>query len=420
MLKVIPINDNIRLNYIPMDKLKTTSMGMYIHRKLKKEDASKNAILPHILKRGCKLCSSSQEIARYLENLYGAKFSAGIGKRGDDHLLCFEFETISDKYAPRGERLAAGVVKLMMSMVFGSLDEFDKDSFEQERANSITKIENIINDKRIYANYRCQEEMARGDSFEIPRLGYVEDMKALTREEVYAYYKEIIVNSPIDIYVCGDANIRELEAEIRKGIEGFEFKKAEMPSCTILRRNSQVKNITEKLNVTQGKLSMGFLTDMKPTDENYFALLVANAIFGGGAQSKLFNNVREKLSLAYYAGSILDKFKGIMMVNAGIEFDNFEKAYNEIMAQLDEMKKGNITDLELEASKGFLINSLTSYYDDQHSMISFYLNEKIGQTFADIDQCIERIKLVTKADAVDAMSDVKLDTVYFLTGREEQ
>lgn len=420
MLKVIPVNDNITINYIPMDKLKTTSVGMYIHRQLKKEEASKNAILPHLLKRGCRLCGNSQEVARYLENLYGAKFSAGISKRGDDHLLCFEFETISDKYAPRGEHLAAGVVKLMMSMTFDTLEEFDKDVFEQERANSITKIENIINDKRIYANYRCQEEMARGDRFEIPRLGYVEEMKKLTPDEVYAYYKEIAVSSPIDIYVCGDANIREIEAEIKKAIAGFTFKKAEMPSCTILRKNTPVKNITEKLNVTQGKLSIGFLTDVKPTDGDYFALIVGNAIFGGGAQSKLFNNVREKLSLAYYAGSFIDKYKGILMVNAGIEFDNFEKAYNETMAQLDQLKRGNITDLELESSKSFLINSLNSYYDDQHSMISFYLNERIGQTFADIDQCIERIKLVTKEDAAAAMGRIKLDTVYFLTGKEEQ
>lgn len=419
MPKVIPINDNIMLNYIPMDKLKTTSVGLYIHRNLKKEDASKNAILPHILKRGCKLCKNTKEIAHYLENLYGAKFSAGIAKRGDDHLLCFDFESISDKYAPNGEHLTGGIVELMMSMVFDALDSFDADVFNQERTNSITKIENIINDKRIYANYRCQEEMARGDRFEIPRLGYVEDMKAMTPEALYEYYKEIIVSSPIDIFVCGETNIREIETQIRNAVKGFEFKKAQMPQCTILKKKTQPNNIKEKLNVTQGKLAIGFLTDTRPTDGEYFALAVANAVFGGGAQSKLFNNVREKLSLAYYAGSFIDRYKGFMMVNAGIEFENFEKAYSEIMLQLEEMKAGNITEHELESSKGFIINSLNSYYDDQHALISFYLNEKIAQTFADIDQCIERIKRVTKEDAAKAMAKVRLDTVYFLTGKEE-
>ncbi len=419
MLKVIPINENITLNYIPMTKLKTTSVGLYIHRELKREDASKNAILPHILKSGCKMCKNKAEIAHYLENLYGAKFSAGIGKRGDDHILCFDFESISDKYAPNGEKLTAEALKLMLAIVFDTLDEFDEDVFEQERRNSITKIENIINDKRIYANYRCQEEMTKNDRFAVPRLGYVEDMKAMTPFELYDYYKKIIVNSRIDIFVCGDTNIKEIEQEIKNTVGHFAFEKAEMPRSTILKKNTEVKNVTERLNVTQGKLALGFLTDIRPTDSEYFSLVVANAIFGGGAQSKLFNNVREKLSLAYYAGSFLDKYKGFMMVNAGIEFENFEKAYSEIILQLEEMKKGNITDLEFESSKGFLINSLNSYYDDQHSMISFYLNEKIGQTFADIDQCIERIKLVTKEDAAKAMSKVRLDTVYFLAGKED-
>ncbi len=418
MLKVIPINENITLNYIPMTKLKTTSVGLYIHRNLKKEEASKNAILPHILKRGCKMCKNTAEIAHYLENHYGAKFSAGISKRGDDHLLCFDFESISDRYAPNGEKLTAGIVKLLLSIVFDTKDKFDEDVFEQERKNSITKIENIINDKRIYANYRCQEEMTKGDRFSIPRLGYVEDMKTMTPGALYEYYKELVLSSPIDIFVCGDTNIGDIEEDIRKFVSGFSFKKAEMPRSGILKKNSQVNNVTERLSVTQGKLAMGFLTDVKATDSDYFALVVANAIFGGGAQSKLFNNVREKLSLAYYAGSFIDKHKGIMMVNAGIEFDNFEKAYSETMAQFEEMKKGNITDLEIESSKGFLINSLNSYYDDQGSLISFYLGEKIGQTFADIDQCIERIKLVTKEDAARVMSKVKLDTVYFLTGKE--
>jgi len=180
MIKVIPINDNITLNYIPMDKLKTTSLGMYIHRPLKKEEASKNAILPHVLKRGNNMLSSTKEIASYLEDLYGAKFSAGISKKGDSQLLCFEGETISDRYAPKGEALTKGLLKLILATVFDQKAEFSSDIFEQERTNSITKIENIINDKRVYAIYRLQEEMSKGDAFSVPRLGYVEDMKTMT------------------------------------------------------------------------------------------------------------------------------------------------------------------------------------------------------------------------------------------------
>ena len=420
MLNVININDNITLNYIPMQKLKTVTAGMYIHRELKKDEASKNALLPHVLKRGCKLCRNSVEIAHYLENLYGAKFSAGIIKSGEDHILCFETETISDKYAPDNENLTEKAVELLLSVVFKPLDTFDDGVFEQERKNSITKIESIINDKRVYANYRCQEEMCKGEKFAIPRLGYAKDMAELTKEELYDYYKSIIISSPIDIYVCGDTDISAVEKQIRQFVDGFEFTKGTMPESTIIHKSTPVKNVVEKLDVTQGKLSIGFTTDIGADDDRYWGLVLANAIFGGGAQSKLFNNVREKLSLAYYAGSFIEKYKGIMMVNAGIEFKNFERAYGETMVQLDEMKKGNITDLEFESSKGFLINSLNSYYDDQKALIMFYIGEKVAGTNLEIEDCKEKIKNVTRSDVVSAMQSVKADTVYFLTGKEDE
>ncbi len=418
MLKVIPINDNITLNYIPMDKLKTTTIGMYIHRPLKKEEASYNAILPHVLKRGNKVLKSTQEIAKYLQSLYGAKFSAGISKKGDSQLLCFEGETISDKYAPHGEKLVAELLKLILASVFDQNDTFSKDVFEQERTNSITKIENIINDKRVYAIYRCQEEMAKGDPFSVPRLGYVEDMKNMTIDGLYSYYKELIVSSKINIYVCGDADLQGIEDAIRNAISGYSFKKAEMPKSQLLKLKEKVNDVTERLDVTQGKLAIGFLTDTASSDDDYYKLVVANAIFGGGAQSKLFNNVREKLSLAYYAGSMLDKYKGMLLVNAGIEFENFQKAYDETLVQLEEVKMGNITDLEIESSKMFLINSLVTTYDDQMALISFYLNQKTAGTNAEIEECIEKIKAVTKEDVARIIKKVHLDTVYFLAGKE--
>lgn len=419
MINTVKINENISLSYIPMEKLKTTTIGMYIHRQLKKEEASKNAILPHILKNGCKKCKNSTEIAQYLDNLYGTRFSAGISKKGEDHMICFDFETISDQYAAKGEKLVSEVVDFMLSVVFDTLDEFDENTFEIERVNSINKIKNIINDKRIYANYRCQEEMCKGDAFEVPRLGYVGDMEKLTREELRKYYDEVVKGSKIDIFVCGSADIDALEIQIKDKLSGIEFVNADMPKSSIIKRNREVNNVTEKLNVTQGKLSMGFLTDTGFADSDYFDMVVANSVFGGGAQSKLFNNVREKLSLAYYAGSVLDSYKGFLMVNAGIEFENFTKAYDEILVQLEEMKKGNITDEEFEASKGFLINSYTASYDDQASLIGFHLGDRIRGTKRSIEDCINHIKNVKKEDVVKVMQKVHLDTVYFLEGLGE-
>ena len=419
MLNTVKINENITLNYIPMEKLKITTIGLYIHRQLCRDDASKNAILPHILKNGCKLCPDATSIAHYLDDMYGAKFSAGINKKGEDHLLSFDFETISDKYAAQGEKLVAKIIDLMLSVVFDTVDEFDGETFEVERKNSINKIKNIINDKRIYANYRCLEEMFKGDSFEIPRLGYVDDMEKITKEELRSYYEEVISSSKIDIFICGEANIDEAKAQITEKISSINFKSCNMSVSDIIRRNRPVNFVKEKLNVSQGKLSMGFLTDTSHSDDDYFSLILANSVFGGGAQSKLFNNVREKLSLAYYAGSAMGGYKGYLIVNAGIEFENYTKAYDEILVQLDEMKKGNITDDEIEASRSFVINSYKSSYDDQSSLIAFYLWNIVKDQNFDIEYCINQIEKVTKEDIVKVIQKVHLDTVYFLEGLGE-
>lgn len=419
MIKSFAVNENITLHYIPMTKLKTTTIGIYMKRKLDKEEASKNALLPHVLKNGSRLCKNREETAHYLENLYGAKMSAGISKKGDAHILCFEGETISDSFAPNGEKLTAGLLKLLLSVVFAPLEEFDDEIFSTERQNSITKIENIINDKRIYANYRCQEEMAKGDIFSVPRLGYKEDMEKITKAGLYSHYMKLITSSPIDIYICGDADISTLEREIREFTDDLTFEQAEIPKSNILSDKNKVNFVTEKLNVTQGKLSMGFLTHTAACDDDVLALVLANTIFGGGAQSKLFNNVREKLSLAYYAGSVLNRAKGFLTVNAGIEAQNFEKTKAEILVQLEEMKKGNISELEIEASKNFIINSLNSYDDDQFEMISFYHGEKLIGSDMEIDEYKNGILKLTKDDIVAAISKVTLDTVYFITGAED-
>ncbi len=418
MIKKINVNKNIEITYIPMTKLKTTTVCVFLHRELNREDASKNAILPAILKINSKLCPGRENLAHFLDNLYGARMAASVSKRGNDQILCFEAQTISDKYAPNGEKLTATLTELLLSVVFDSLSSIDEKIFETEKQNAISKIENVINEKRSYASIRCLEEMSKDDVFSVSRIGYIEDFKKMTKEELLDYYKKIVTSSYIDIFVCGETDIAEIENKVKEYISNFDFTDAKIPKTNILKKDSPINNITEKLNVTQGKLSMGFLTDTPIDSDDIYSLILGNAIFGGGAQSKLFNNVREKLSLAYYAGSSLNKLKGILNVNAGIEFANFQKAYDEILVQLEEIKKGNISDLEIEASKNFIINSLNSLNDDQVDIISYYLGEKVAGTNTDIEEYKKQILSRTKEDVKKAMENVHLDTVYFLTGGE--
>lgn len=415
------VNDNITMRYIPMEKLKTTTVGVYIHRKLTAEEASLNALLPYVLKSGCGLCRSTGEIARYLENLYGADLGAGILKKGEDQIIYFDAETISDKYTPGGEKLLKDLLKLLISMIFDPVCEngcFKKAFVDLEKKNAVDRIESVINDKRTYAQIRCTEEMCKGEPFALSKLGTVDGINKITPESLYAHYKKIITGSHIDIFVCGDADVNTVIDELKQ--TALPFEKAELPVSALCKKGGGVKAITERLEVTQGKLCMGFKTGVSGSDKDYAALVVANSIFGSGAHSKLFNNVREKLSLCYYASSAIDMFKGLMLVNAGIEFENYQKAYDEILVQLEAVKKGDISDFEFESAVNALENSYRSAYDDPRFMQNLQLGENLIGTDYSVADRIEMIKSVTKDDVVAVMSKTELDTVYFLTGSEEQ
>ena len=425
LMQEISINQNITLKLIPMSKLKTTTIGVYIHRPLTRKEASLNAVLPYVLKRGCKMCQNAEEISKYLENLYGASLGCAVIKRGEDHIIHFDLETISDKYAPNGEHLCDDLIKLILSVLFEpnvNNDEFAEDVVSQEKSNAKDRLNSLKNDKRSYASIRCMDEMCEGQAFAVSRLGTVDGIDDITPKSLYYHYKNIISSSPIDIYVCGETDVALIENTIKEYIISEpEFKTATLPQTEILIKNNETeKKVTEKMDVTQGKLAIGFRTNTKPTDSDYTALLVLNSIYGGGAHSKLFNNVREKLSLAYFASSQLEKFKGLLVVNAGIEFKNVQKAYDESIAQLDDIKKGNISELEFTSSINDILNSLQSYYDDTRYLQNFYLSQHIAGTNRDIEYVKEQVLKITPDDVKKAAQKLELDTVYFLDGKEEK
>lgn len=417
-METVKINENITLCYIPMQKLKTTNIGIYIHRPLCEGEVSENAVLPFVLKRGCSLCPDSEAVAKYLENLYGATFGAGVMKMGDDHIIYMGFETISDRYAANGEKLSADLTRLIMSAMFEPVG-FTDEIVAQEKKNSIDRILAEINDKRVYAQKRCCALMCEGSAFALGAYGTSEGVEAVTATDLKAHYDSIITSSPIDIYVCGDADINAIADEIKTYTNKLTFKSSSIPRSEMFVREGEIKRVTDHMEVTQGKLSLGLRTNIAADSDDYTALMVCNSVFGGGAHSKLFNNVREKLSLCYYASSRLVRNKGIMFVNAGIEFENFEKAYDEILAQLDAVKKGDISDFEYQSSIAFLINQLESYKDDERLMQVFALGQKLSGTNTDIDTLKEKISRVTVEDIKRVANNIELDTVYFLAGKEE-
>lgn len=423
MIQNININSNINLHYIPQKKLKTTTVGVYIRRQLDEEEASYNALLPYVLKSGCRLCSDTEAISKHLENLYGASLYATVAKYGETQAMYFDAEVISDKYSPQSEPLLEKLIELLLSVLFEPIAEngvFKADFVKREKVNALDRIEAAKNDKRTYAAERCKEEMCEGEAYAISKRGTRSGIEKIDEKSLYEYYKEMIKSSAIDIYVCGDAQIDAAAKKVREKISGIEFSAAKELKTDILNSNREVKNVTERMDVVQGKLSMGFTTDTEVTDKDFTALMVMNSVFGAGAHSKLFNNVREKLSLAYYASSQLDKYKGLLVVNSGIEFDNFQKAYDEILVQLDNIKKGEISDLEFESSINSILNGLESLKDDQRAMQAYYLGEMLAKTNMDIEEKKQLVKNVTKSDVAEVAKKLRLNTVYFLAGKEEK
>lgn len=413
------ICDGINLYYIEDKKYKTVAASIYLHRHIKRDEVTKNALLTGVLQSGTQKYPTMKEISRHLENLYGTVYGMDISRKGDIQSIRAGFSVLDEKIV--GENILPDVLDLMFEFLFNPALEngvFVERYVETEKKNLKDSIESLVNDKRAYASLRCLEHMCKGESAGISEFGYIEDLPSLNAENLYEHYKKIITTSPIDIFVVGDCNIDDVKAKIGENISRYNFAIEPIERERADVKKTEVKNIDESFDVAQGKLVMGLRTHTDLNDSMYYPLLVGNSIFGGGAHSKLFCNVREKSSLAYYVSSKLDKFSGIMIIGSGIEFSNFERAKKEILKELDDVKAGLFTDEELRIAKNALIDSLRSYYDSIGMMSGFYLGQMLYGNEITIEEAIEKIDSVTADQVKDAFERVELDTVYFLKGRE--
>ncbi len=412
-----PISKGLNLYYIKGDRFKTVDIEVRIYSPLTKESASMNALITPTLKSGCKSYPSAKLINTRLEELYGANLSASASKSGESSAAVFSLSYVNEKYIQNEDM--SGAFDLLCDIIFEPQtenDSFIQSYFDLEKKNLIEAIESLVNDKKSYASWRCKEEMCKGEAYSIFSLGSVEKIKSISSKEAYEYYKTKFLSGKIDIFVCGNTDIDKIYNCIYQ-----RFPKSETenyPETKIIKDVSEVRNVVEELEVEQGKLSMGFRTGIAPSDKEYYALSMFNKIFGGTATSKLFNNVREKLSLAYYVSSGLERFKGIMTINAGVEIPTFKAAYDEIMVQLAAMQKGEFSDEEINAAYMSSVNSLQQISDSPRQLIQYYASQLPTGGGLDIDEYLSKLKAVTREDITAAANKIKLDTVYFLKNKE--
>ncbi len=405
---------------LPDNRFKTAAFVVYIRTPLDEKNAALNAVLPAVLMRGCAKYPETKDLTVCLEELYGASCSFNISKQGAYQVLALRFKTVADKYA-EGEAPFLKLIDFCAEVLFRPLLEnnaFRKSYVEREKENLKIYLAGVVNDKRKYASQRLIEEMCKNEEYSINENGTEETVDEITSEKLYEAYLSLLQNADISFYFAEqfdkDAVCRTLERVLPKQ----EKRERKILLPTHIKKAEAVHIAEESAPVTQGKLCMGFRSSITRTNPAFYAMMLFDALFGGSPYSKLFLNVREKLSLAYYASSRFVSVKGILMVSSGIEFKNFESAKNEILVQLSEMQKGNFTDEDIKAAKLDLTDALNGITDTGLGLATFYANLSAIGVEDTLENVIERLNAVTKEEIVAAANSVTLDTVYFLKGEE--
>lgn len=413
------LGPGINLHVIPDTKFKTVFISYCFHRDLN-DDYSYNALLPAVLKRGCEGFENIRKIETHLEQQYGAILSVGVQKKGESQILRFSMDLVNEAYLSENGILAQAFY-FMNRIITKPLIEnslFKQEYVEQEAKNLKNRIASLINDKMSYSLERCIQEMCKDEKYSRYVYGSIEDLEELDAGRLFKVYEDTIKNSPLDIFATGDVDPEKIYMLVSNSLDIERNHIKAIPETVIKKVGIEEKEIIEEMDVAQAKLNMGFRTNTHFTEREYYPLLVYSSILGGGPHSKLFINVREKASLAYYAFSRLDKHKGLMIIGSGIEREKYNLAKDIILQQLADMRKGNISKEELIASKKSIITSLRGAKDQQSQLVDYYLSNVVGNSNVTLDELIDEVDKVTIDQVIDISERIKLDTMYLLSPRK--
>jgi len=426
----------IKLHTINTKKFKTNLIAIFLSIPLTRENVTKNALLSSIIRRGCQKYKTQEEISKRLEEMYGAEFNCGLDKLGKNHVLKFYIESINDEFLPQDkENMLKQSIEILSEIVFNPLTEnncLNEEYTKQEKENVKQIIEAKKDNKARYALFRCVEEMFKDKPEGLYKYGYVEDLENINAKNLYEYYKDLIDTCKIDIFVSGNLENTNTEqlAEYSENIEqlveqdeNISKLKEREPKFNINKPEEkapiqEANNVEEKLDVTQGKLVIGYDVEASKEDiENekfrYIGMLY-NAILGGTATSKLFQNVREKASLAYTASSSFSYYTGNIFINAGIEIENFEKATDIIKEQIEAMKQGEFSEEDIENAKKTIVSNIAGISDEQDTEIIYFLGQELSGRNISLEQYAEFIQAVNKNEIEYFAKKININTIYFL------
>lgn len=410
------IKRGITLHQINTNNFKTNLYAIFLAIPITRENVTKDAVISAVLRRGTNNIKSQELISQELESMYGASFDCGIEKTGDNHVFKFYLESLSDEFLPAKEDLSKKSIEILLDIVFNPLIEnggFKAEYVEGEKNNIKQIIESKIDNKGQYAYDKCIEETFNGKPYGLYKYGYIEDLEKITPQNLYEYYKKMISECKIDIFCSGITENIEKDIKENKNIQKVNERK---PNCiigtTVELPVQETKTVQESMQVSQGKLVISLDVDSKIENLSYVAS-VYNAILGGGANSRLFQNVREKESLAYTAGSSYLKPKNMIFIRCGIEIQNYNKALETIKVQLDDLKNGKIEE-DIENVKKLIIASVKSITSEQDTEITYYYGQELAGTLIEISDYENKVNAVTKEQIQEIANSVSINTIYFL------
>ena len=408
----------VYLTAVQSDKFKTGCFSLNLLRPMKKEEAAANALIPSVLLRGSETCPDIASISAKLDELYGASVGTLVRKKGEVQLVGFYCDYVQDEYVD--EPVFAPVMAFLAELLLHPRLEngaFPEAVVDSEKLNLENAMLSRINDKRTYAASQLIRTMCAGQPYGIPRIGEPDDLKNITAKSLYAHYRDLLATSRVELFYMGSLSPAAVTKVLQAALAELPRAEVFIPVGTTPAPQARpVQEKTERLDVTQGKLSLGFFTDITAKDPRYPALVLAATVFGGGATSKLFTNVREKMSLCYYASASFEKFKGVLSVSSGVEFSKLETAKTEILRQLEACKAGDITDDELESARGYLVSDLKIAMDSPGRLDDYYMGQILLEQDGTMEDLASAIARVTKQEAADAIQALRLDTIYALEG----
>lgn len=413
------IMQDVFLTYLPARKFKTSRLTVNLIAGLDRVSASANALLPAVLSRGTARYPDMEQLSAAMDTLYGATVDSIVRKKGERQCIGFAASFIDDAFTPHGEKLLEPVAALTGEMLLDPVTaegHFLPDYVAGEKANLIDAIRSLRNDKRDWADIRLMQEMCAGEPYSILRLGDEETAERIDTRSLYLHSRTLLASSRVEVLYCGSAERQRVEDAVLAALRHLpRGQVAPLPPIRRFDPRPQPRVLSEEMDVNQGKLGLGYRCATEDTP----AMILANLIFGGTSNSKLFMNVRERLSLCYYASSSYARSKGIMTVSSGVEQKDYDRAVEEITRQLTAVQNGDWEEWEQQGALQAMLSSLTSLPDSQSALENYYL----GQIATDCDETPEQLaralREVTKERIMAAAQSARLDTVYFLHGKEE-